>query len=145
MEKDPRYHLEDAFTAVLSSDESWPRVATKTCHFHLIRITIPAEEFMTGVRAKQVAFAEEAYSKRPTLRWRAGDPRATCNICCTEMTVKPLGVKHWAKLALERWYSCVEKNCVTCGESNECWQGFCGKCWLALYTGGQPTMSASPP
>ena len=57
-----------------------------------------------------------------------------------------VGVIYWAKLALGRWYPCVENNCVTCGESKECWQGFrenylggakphCGECWHALYMG----------
>ena len=65
------------------------------------------------------------------------------DICCTMMTVNPVGVNYWANLALGRRDHCEEAICVSCEKSNECWKGsrenylggarpHCGRCWHAV-------------
>ena len=122
---------EDFLTALLSSEESWPPLATDNCTIYVINVKIPANIFMARVLAEELIFNREAYS---------GNKEVTVSQC----HIHAMGMEAWAHLALGRWYKPSLKKCSGCTGFRMCWAGrhetrfggtspHCSNCWHALY------------
>ena len=135
----------DALAALLSSEESYPALATMDCNVHIIHMTIPSNIFMTGVLTGTIEYTKEAYSGNRTLKWSSGDYTG-CDVTVTTMLVGCMGIEQWAQIALGRWYSCRTETCQTCWsvQPKNCWAGRradhfggigprCAECWHGLY------------
>ena len=134
---------EDYFTALLSSEESWPPLATDNCTIYVINVKIPANIFMARVLAEELIFSREAYSGNKTVMWSA-ESYEGCEVTISQWHMEAMGKDAWAHFALGRWYKPSQKECSACTGFCLCWAGGhetrfggtsprCSNCWHALY------------
>ena len=132
----------DAFTALMSSEESCPQLAKNNCKICVIGVKIPANIFMERALSQELIYSEEAYTGNKTILWSA-ESYEGCEVSFEYWDMKALGTDAWAAAALGRWYKSWKRECSDCSAHRMCWAGHkgqfggtsprCSECWNAMY------------
>ena len=82
---------EDAFTALVSSEESWPQIASDSCVICVITVSSPANIFMARVLREELICNRGAYSGTKTILWSAASFEG-CDVTISDYLIDAWGM-----------------------------------------------------